>query len=49
MCEEAKPPTPLKELVAAARAKHEGLMIAMCAKYHQERGERPITRPSLIP
>jgi len=49
MGEEAKPPVPLKQLVTAARAKHEGLMIAMCAKYHQERGERPITRPSLIP
>eukprot|EP00900_Chrysochromulina_parva_P001466 jgi/Chrpa1/1131/Chrysochromulina_OHIO_Genome00014633-RA len=49
MGEEAKPPVPLKQLVTAARAKHEDLMIAMCAKYHQERGERPITRPSLIP
>jgi len=45
----AAAPTPLAALVAAAREKHEGVMGEICTSYHEARGERPITRPSLIP
>ena len=35
--------------VQKAREKHEAAMIAFVEEYHETRGERPVTRPSLIP
>ena len=45
----AIPVVTMNALVASAREKHEAEMIRFCEEYHDGRGERPITRPSLIP
>ena len=43
------PVVTMSTLVSMAREKHEAEMIRFCEEYHQGRGERAITRPSLIP
>ena len=39
----------MTDLVRQAREKHEAEMIRFCEEYHESRGDRPITRPTLIP
>ena len=39
----------MSDLVQQAREKHEAEMIRFCEEYHEQRGERAVTRPSFIP